>query len=389
MANPQNVVPINTYTLIILFTVSCYLSSQAQSDVSFAKEFTIQSEVLKEKRQYLVRLPSSYENDYMYSNKRYPVLVLLDADTHFFPVSGLVQALSANDEQIPEMIIVSIRNTDRSRDMTPTETAGNAGGPFIRFIETELLKEIDQRYRTLPFRVLAGHSLGGLFAVDCYLSQRSFHAYIAIDPSLRWANEATLKKAESALAVNRDISSILYTSRSANPFDKNANIQKGITFEKFKTIVDRNTLAAGKFRYEYFESEDHYSIPSISFYKAFLFVFNGFKIPLYDSTIKTTADIVHYYEQFQKRMRADISPPGKLLDQVANYYLGKQQVDQAIALLKANEIYYPNSFTTHHSLGYAYRAKGAIETAVQHYKKSLQLDPDNARVKQILQELNP
>jgi uncharacterized protein len=389
MASFRSVVPINICTLVLLLVLSCCLAGQAQSDISFAKEFTIQSTALQEKRQYLVRLPGSYEKDDMYSNKRYPVLVLLDADTHFFPGSGLVQALSVNDEQIPEMIVVSIRNTDRSRDMTPSETPGKPGPEeaFIAFLETELLKEIDQRYRTLPFRVLAGHSLAGLLTVDCYLTQRSFNAYIAIDPSLRWANEAILKKAESAVAENRDMKAILYTSQSANPFDKNATAQKDITFQKFKAILESNTSVGITYTNEYFENEDHYSIPSISFYKALLFVFDGFKIPLYESSIKSTADIINYYTQFQKRMRADIAPPGKLIDQVANYHLGKQRIDQALALLKANEIYYPHSFITYQSLGDAYRAKGSIDLAIQHYKKALLLNPNNKRVEQALREL--
>jgi len=345
---------IPAYRLIPVLFLFCCLNSMAQRDVSFAKEFTIQSEVLKEERQYLVRLPASYENDNVYINKRYPVLVLLDADSHFLPVSGLVHALSVNDELIPEMIIVAITNTDRTRDMMPTEASGKSDA-FVRFIETELLKEIDQRYRTLPFRVLAGHSLAGLFAVNCFLDQHSFQAYIAIDPSLRWANEAVVRKAESALAENREINSILYTAQAKNPFDTSAIDKKDITFKKFKAILETDKSGGLVYKNEYFENEDHFSIPSIAFYRALLFVFDGYKIPLDSPSLKTTADIVQHYTKFQKRLGYEIPPPGKLIDQVALYFLHEKRIDEAIELLKVNEIYYPNSFVTYQSLGEAPR----------------------------------
>jgi predicted alpha/beta superfamily hydrolase len=45
-----------------------------------------------------------------------------------------------------------------------------AGGAdsFLRFIREELLPEVDRKYRTAPFRILMGHSLGGLFALHAF-----------------------------------------------------------------------------------------------------------------------------------------------------------------------------------------------------------------------------
>jgi uncharacterized protein len=272
--------------------------------------------------------------------------------------------------------------------MTPGEVSGTSGSEeaFIRFIATELMQEIDQRYRTLPFRLLAGHSLAGLFAIDCFLTQRAFQAYIAIDPSLRWGNEAMVRKAE-ALAKNHKTAGILYTAQANNPFDKISADKKDGTFKKFKAVLEANTSGNMIYKNEYFESEDHYSIPSIAFYRAFLFVFNGFKIPLYESTLKSTADIVQYYTRFQKRMHADIAPPGKLIDQVAHYHLSEKLLDPAIELLKFNEIYYPNAFVTHQSLGDAFRAKGNVPMAIKYYQEALRLKPENEPVRTALREL--
>lgn len=47
--------------------------------------------------------------------------------------------------------------------------------------------------RTRPYRILVGHSRGGLFAVDTFVEQPElFNAYVAISPSLWWENMALI-----------------------------------------------------------------------------------------------------------------------------------------------------------------------------------------------------
>jgi predicted alpha/beta superfamily hydrolase len=104
------------------------------------------------------------------------------------------------NEQLPEMIIVAVANTDRTRDLTPdkgNEKGGSAA--FLHFLEQELLPHVDKHYRTLPYRILAGHSLAGLFAIESFLKQSAFNSYLAIDPGLWWDNGALVQASDSAL----------------------------------------------------------------------------------------------------------------------------------------------------------------------------------------------
>ncbi len=95
-----------------------------------------------------------------------------------------------------EVIIVGIPNTDRTRDLSPSKpsNAGATGAPqfptaggadnFLKFIETELMPEIEKRYRVTPYKMLAGHSLGGLFAVHAMVTKPDlFNSYIAVSPA--------------------------------------------------------------------------------------------------------------------------------------------------------------------------------------------------------------
>src|SRR5512132_3146340 len=84
---------------------------------------SLEAATLKERRHYLVYTPPSYD-DTTTAPQRYPVLYLLDGDAHFHSVTGLIQILSTGVNgtyAIPEMIVVAIPNTNRTRDMTPTK----------------------------------------------------------------------------------------------------------------------------------------------------------------------------------------------------------------------------------------------------------------------------
>ena len=58
---------------------------------------------------------------------------------------------------------------------------------FRAFIRSEVIPYVENHYRTAPFRILAGHSVGGLFAIDTLARQPDLvHVYLAVSPSLWW-----------------------------------------------------------------------------------------------------------------------------------------------------------------------------------------------------------
>ena len=104
----------------------CLLASCAQEDSSIriGERLSINSEILSEDRPYWVYLPESY-GDETNAPRRYPVLYLLDGDGHFQSATGVVQFMSSGingNVQIPELIVVAIPNTNRTRDLTPSHT---------------------------------------------------------------------------------------------------------------------------------------------------------------------------------------------------------------------------------------------------------------------------
>ncbi len=163
---------------------------------------------------------------YARSNQHYPVLYLLDAEAQFYQAAATLQFLGSDNGRIPEMILVGITNTRRIRDLTPTtqdpeqrKHHPDAGGAdaFLKFLTDELTPWVNARYRTQPYRILVGHSLGGLFAVHALLVRPdSFQAYLAVSPSLWWDAQATVTEAKTALGTIPVGPHALYLSWGAN-----------------------------------------------------------------------------------------------------------------------------------------------------------------------------
>jgi predicted alpha/beta superfamily hydrolase len=98
----------------------------------------------------------------------------------------------------PEMIVVGILKTDRTRDLTPTHINGEppmmdsvaaktsgGGEQFVSFLEKELIPYIDSSYPTEPHKMLIGLSFGGLTVMNIVANHSNlFKSYIAIDPSM-------------------------------------------------------------------------------------------------------------------------------------------------------------------------------------------------------------
>ncbi len=191
---------------------------------------SVWSAALDEHRPYLVYTPPSYA-DTTLAPQHYPVLYLLDGSAHFHSVSGLVQILGTGVNgtyAIPEMIVVAIPNTDRTRDLTPTRPATDFDGTptpqdatsgghaaFFSFLEGELIPHIESQFRTMPYRVFVGHSLGGITTLNAlYTIPETFNAYVAIDPSLWWDDNVLLRQAKDYFSSARLDGKALYVAQA-------------------------------------------------------------------------------------------------------------------------------------------------------------------------------
>lgn len=193
----------------LFFWIALHFGAFAQTDnkIVIGHIDTVQSKTLNESRQIWIYTPESNDSS-LSAKQRYPVVYLLDGSEHFVSFVGILKHLSYL-MICPQMIVVGITNTDRNRDLTPTRDSSyysksGGGEHFISFIEKELMPYVDSKYPTEPFKMLIGHSLGGLTVMNTLINHTDlFNAYIAIDPSMWWDNQKLLKQAKTVLAERK------------------------------------------------------------------------------------------------------------------------------------------------------------------------------------------
>ena len=354
----------------------------AQPDGGTVKRITLKSTVLGEDRIILVRTPAEYATN----KASYPVLYMTDGDGHIGHTASTIEFLTRNG-RIPEMIVVGVTNTDRTRDLTPAKstlknaagetqfpTAGGANN-FLKFFETELIPHIEKEFRVHPYRILAGHSFGGLFAIHAMISKPSlFNSYIAVSPSLQWENAEAFKRAEEFLKNQKELKVTLYTSLGNEPGGIGEN------FDKFRELLGRTSIKNFEWQAEKMDDEDHGSVVLRSHYSGLRKVFAGWQGPrdpesgLMAGGLKGADE---HYKKLSDRFGYSIQTPENLINQMGYQLLGANRPDEAIAVFKANVERYPNSANPYDSLAEAYERGGRLDLAEPLYEKARSLGEQN------------
>lgn len=178
---------ITTILFALFYPNKCVGQTIIDNKITIGVLDSINSKILNEKRSLLIYVPKSFNNE-LFTKRKYPVLYLLDGEAHFVSVVGLIDQLSQlnADMACPEMIVVGIINTFRTRDLSPSNVIENknmdsltlkstgGGENFTQFIEKELIPYINSQYPTSPYKMLVGHSLGGLLTLNTLVSTHSY-----------------------------------------------------------------------------------------------------------------------------------------------------------------------------------------------------------------------
>ena len=346
------------------------LFGQLDGKILLGQEFYIKSEVLDENRSYIVGLPESYGE----TDNHYPVIYMTDGDYRFTYTSGIVEFLSKGSE-IPESIVVGITNTNRTRDLTPTysdyDTASGGGMKFLKFIVEELIPEIDNSYRTNGFRILAGHSYGGLFSGYAYINNSPFDAFIASDPAFAWDNQwlASFTTPENVAMVKNK----KFYLTNADNYERNPDVFEFMrpAVEYYYALLKNMGSNQENIRLDYLPEENHGTCAYMSWYLGIRFVYNGFTMKnVEELTIK---DIVDHYSQLTDKTGKTFLPPEQLVRNIAQKRKEKGVQEEVLELMHLNVKNYPSK-RTYKALGDAYVDIGQEKRASKFYKKALEFD---------------
>lgn len=399
---------------MLSIVMTCKVRSQNDNKIVIGKIDSVYSKTLGEQRKIWVYTPDMTSGS---RNQRWPVVYLLDGDGHFASVVGMIQQMSqVNGNNVyPEMIVVGIPNTDRTRDLTPTHIASDppmmdsgfsktsgGGENFVAFIEKELMPHIDSTYPTAPYRVLIGHSFGGLTVMNVITNHtKLFNAYIAIDPSMWYDRQRFLAATKKKLAEKNYNGIRLYVGIANTMPD-------GMTLVKVKkdtssgtrhirSIFDMDNFLRAhpqnglKYASKYYSDDNHGSVPFASEYDGLRFIFDYYKLNLAqkdfdDTSVALVKKFKDHYDLVSKEMGYKVSPPELSINSLAYYEMNRKHFTKAAALFKMNIDNYPKSGNVYDSYGDLLAAQKDTLNAIAHYTKALTVQ-ENGYTRQKLNAL--
>jgi predicted alpha/beta superfamily hydrolase len=358
------------------------LAVEASSGLDGAERVKLASQFLGEERLLAIVTPASYGH----GQQRYPVLYLTDAEAQLGHARATVEFLSRNG-LLPEMVVVGILNTSRTRDLTPTRGSAEeqsrfpmAGGGerFLDFIERELIPFVEARYRTLPMRVYAGHSFGGLLGLHALLTRpHLFAAVVAASPSVWWDEGLLLREAKVLKAGPPPLPRALFVTlggREATPdvvedFGNLARAMQAVPWPDFD------------WGWQVLPGEDHGSVVLPGYYAGLRHIFAAWRMsaePAPGAPLLTLASVRGYYQALSLRWGFAVAPPEGLVNLVGYAALQGGAKAEAIELFRFNVASHPESANVYDSLGEALERDGQLPAAKESYRRAVLLATQNA-----------
>ncbi len=234
-----------------------------------------------------ILLPGGYKN----SNKKYPVVYLMDSQWDF-PLVKSIYGQQYYDGFIPELIVVGITwgGTDphpdslRARDYTPTNDGRlkQSGGAdnFLSFMKNELFPFIEKNYRAdSSNRSIMGCSLGGLITMYALFTHpEMFRGYAAASPATGWDKEIIYKYEKQFYAkdlLSKTVAGSLRLYMTIGDVERNA-----AGFEKLAKFLDDRKYHSLIIRSKMLENTGHSGTKSETFSRGLQYIFERPRLSL-------------------------------------------------------------------------------------------------------------
>lgn len=322
------------------------------------------SKALGEERTLLITTPAGYDR----FARRYPVVYVLDGEGNHILAAAVTNFLARNN-QMPPAIVVSITNTNRTRDFTPTAAAdrpGSGGGArFMEFFKAELVPWVEQNYRTEPYRILVGHSLCGMFAIWTMLTEPDlFQGLVAVSPYVMWDNDYVVRLAAERLSAIPATRRSLYITLGNEPDYKPA-------LDRFLKLMKGKAPKSTTCHFVPLENENHDSVLLESIHRGLVAIYAGWQ-PSGDLLTLGLKGLEDHYRQLSQKYGYTIEVPEAMLNQLGYLYLQQRKDSHAaITVFRRNVELFPNSANVYDSLGEALEQTGQLEEAVRAYREAV------------------
>ncbi|MBQ4829797.1 prolyl oligopeptidase family serine peptidase [Alteromonas sp. MMG017] len=348
-----------TIAAFLLILVPSYSYSKVRGE---ATHLSIHSEILDEERELFIHLPNTYH----LSNAQlhYPVLFLLDGQRNFGHAVGTLDLLTQSN-MAQEMIVVAIANTHRSRDFTPTYDEnynewGKSGGAdnFLDFIEKELVPYINEKYRANNFKIISGHSLGGLLSVYALQSRpHLFQAHFAFSPSLWWQEQVIFDDAEAFFSDISKLNNYLYINMGSE------GGHMLTSYQRYKELLNTHKRKGFSYNTDLDTTEGHNTTALAGHSLAYQNLYKSLQ-PSSEVLSGGIPAIKQFYKLQSEMYGADIKPSYRAINSVGYKALSEKDYSTAIAIFQSNVDSYPYKADAYDSLADGFEASGDLQQAL-------------------------
>jgi predicted alpha/beta superfamily hydrolase len=351
------------YVVTALFIILLAYTSIACANVRGESQVdSLYSKILTEERELIVHLPNNYQQN---KSLNYPVLYLLDGQRNFSHAAGTLDLLNQS-HMAQEMIIVAIKNTHRTRDFTPTYdenynewgVSGSADN-FLDFIEQELIPYVNNKYRSNNFKILSGHSLGGLLTIYALQSRPLlFQAHFAFSPSLWWHEQVIFKSAENFFTKTAELNNYLYI----NMGNEGGHMQS--TFERYSKLLQTHTPEGFSYNSEFTEQESHNTTALVGQSRAYQYLYTSLQCPK-EVIAQGLPAISQFYKKQSEIYGYKIKPSFSAINHAGYIALGNKNFAEAIKIFEDNIKNHPQKAEGYDSLADGLQANGLLNEALK------------------------
>lgn len=329
-----------------------------------AEKKVIKSEILNSDRLLFIYLPNSYDKD---TTKSYPVHYLTDAPTTSNIYFDLLR-LHSMMNYVPQSIVVGLSSDNRNHNLYPEKGAEK----YLQFLKSEVIPYIEKNYRTTPFKVIAGHSLGGDFVIYSMIKEPSlFNAYIAGSPG---PIEPIIKILETTELMN-SIPDYKFFYSSIGSMDNTDTL----TFRKFEEILKKEVNNQVECNFDINAGENHISNIVINYQTGINKLYYDWQFILPDNLNKPISEEVKsHYDKLEKKFgyRPEISE-WDVIYPIMDILAKRGDFKNAIDILNYCVEIHPNSDQAYAFLAKAHFDTGQMELGIKYLNKSIELNPEN------------
>lgn len=332
---------------------------------------------LKNYRTFSVALPKNYERN---KEKTYPLIITMDGEYLFEPIKTTFKFGNYWSE-LPEAIIIGINQNNKNEREDDCHVNNETGLPekkgaaFFDFLNTELLPNLEARYRLGNFRVIVGHDITAAFSnLYIFREDNKFNGFISISPEFL-GNMATgivtkLSKAKKP---------VFYYLACADS-DEASVIKKTTNLEASLSSSSNPNL---NHMFENFKDASHYSLILNAIPNAFYHIFKGFppiSIEEYNNKIAPLPNgYVEYlnkkYENIEKQFDLKMTVRFNDIKAVETAILKNNAVNELEELAVVANKNYPKAMLGEYYVALYFEKKGDLKRAQKSYLAAYKMNP--------------